>query len=91
MKDNNSFPKHEYYQKRKWIAFAGCGITWIISMVAFRMPRISEDWVSIIVQICILVGFISMLFYLFYFVKGMKVPASEEYKRTSKPWDRSDD
>jgi hypothetical protein len=91
MKNDSNIPKHEYYQKKIWISFAGCIFAWLISMIALLLPSISEKVVSIIAQICILVGFICMLFYIYYFVKRMKVPASEEHKRITQPWEKSND
>jgi len=60
-------------------------------MSPFILPVFSDKSSSVVAKLGILVGFISFGFYLFYWVKRLKVPPAEEYKRSPHPWENVDD
>jgi len=86
MKEIESIPKHELYQRRLWFAFAACGFSALLGLATFIVPEDSEVLVRTISGTALLIGFVAFAFYIYYFRKRLSVPKEDEHKRTAQPW-----
>jgi len=89
VKSSRHIPKHEFYQRRLWVAFAACIAGVLIAMSSFLVADVNEDVAGIIGDVGMILGFVAVAFYLYYWVKRMSVPKEEEYKRDPQPWENS--
>ena len=91
MKTRRNIPKHVFYQRRLWIAFATCFAGVLISMASFLVADLDEGIAVIIANAGTVLGFVALAFYLYYWIKRMSVPKEEEWKLDPQPWENSNE